>query len=142
MSGESARRDALTEKIRTILRKHPVQVAVLFGSHATGQAHAGSDIDIAVAFDDLKPGDEGYNETFFGLSVALSETLETDDIDLVDVHTLSPSMRRSVFDTGTVLVGSDADIQAIQDELQSDSLEDSPRERVDAAIRRIDEHLA
>lgn len=143
MSGESNRGDVLTERIRTILSEYPVRVALLFGSHAKGQAHSGSDIDIAVSFDGLKPGNEGYNETFFALSAELSEALETDDIDLVDVYVLSPSMRQSVFDTGTVLVGSEAEMQAIQDDLQSeDSPDDSPRERVDAAIRRIDEHLA
>lgn len=128
-----------TERLRATLHEYPVEVAVLFGSQAKGQSHPGSDIDIAVAFEELEPGDEGYNQTFFGLSVALSEALETDDIDLVDTHTLSPSLRRSVLNTGTVLVGSES---AVRDELRPGPTEGSPRERVDAAIRRIDEHLA
>jgi len=67
-----------------------VRLALLFGSRATGRAHGESAIDIAVELDGLEPGSPGFNEAFFTLSADLSATLETDDVDLVDVHMLSP----------------------------------------------------
>lgn len=56
-------------------------------------------------FDAEQPADPGYNETFFGLSADLSDALETDDVDLVDINTVSPALAASIFDRGLLLVG-------------------------------------
>ncbi|MFB6228201.1 MAG: antitoxin VapB family protein [Halobacteriales archaeon] len=47
-----------------------------------------------------------FNDAFFGLSADLSQALETDDIDLLDVHMLSPGIGEAVFEAGVLLVGS------------------------------------
>lgn len=131
------------EAIRSTLEAHPVRLAVLFGSHARGDSHARSDIDLAVEFEGIRPGQPAFNEAFFGLSADLSEVLETDDIDLVDVHSLSPPLARSVFDDGVILVGSERRAEQLRAELGAEVDRDrSPRERFDEALRRIDEHLA
>lgn len=135
--------DLPIQRIRSTLECAPVRVAILFGSYATGRFHPRSDIDIAVEFDDFEPGDSEYNETFLGLSADLSATLETDDLDLVDIHSASPSFARSVFDSGVLIVGSDDRVETLRTMLVGDlSSERSPRERFDEALSQIDDHLA
>lgn len=77
------------ETLQEVLQEHSVQLALLFGSHATGESHSRSDIDIAVEFDTVSPSDSAYNEAFLGLDADLSEALETDNVDLVDLQTTS-----------------------------------------------------
>ncbi|ELY37709.1 type VII toxin-antitoxin system MntA family adenylyltransferase antitoxin [Natronorubrum tibetense] len=130
------------ETAQAVLREHDVRVGLLFGSHATGDAHARSDIDIAVVLDDVRPGDPDYNDVFLGLSADLSDTLGTDDIDLVDLRTAPPELVAAVFDRGVVLVGDSEDAAALRTELTETASDDrSPRERFDAAITKIDAHL-
>lgn len=130
------------EAVLSVLREHPVRLAVLFGSHATGTVHPTSDIDIAVEFDAKQPSDPGYNETFLGLSADLSETLETDDADLVDIRTVSPELAASIFDHGLLLVGDTEHAAELRRTLvAADPATQSPRERLDAALARIDAHL-
>lgn len=54
------------EALQQVLQEHPVQLAILFGSHATGESHSRSDIDIAVEFDTVRSSDPAYNEAFLG----------------------------------------------------------------------------
>lgn len=128
--------------LQEVLREHPVELAILFGSHATGTTHAASDIDIAVEFADLDPADRGYNDTFLGLSADLSQALDTDDVDLVDLQTVSPSLASSIFEQGILLVGDrEAAAELRQRLTATDSDPQSPRERLDSAMAKIDAHL-
>lgn len=135
--------DALdVEALQTLLRDHLVQLAILFGSHATGTAHSASDIDIAVEFDATRPSDSKYNDVFFGLSADLSDTLNTDDVDLVDLHTVSPAVAKSIFDNGILLVGEQTYAATLRQQITAADVEiQSPRERLDAALTQIDAHL-
>ncbi|MFB6228194.1 MAG: nucleotidyltransferase family protein [Halobacteriales archaeon] len=128
--------------IRSVLEDHPVRLAILFGSHATGRAHEESDVDLAVELDGLEPGSPGFNDAFFGLSADLSETLGTDDVDLLDVHMLSPGIAKAVFDDGVLLLRSSERAEELRAELVATADDRTPRERLDEAIRRIDDHLA
>lgn len=131
------------DEIRSTLEAHPVRLAILFGSRARGDPHARSDVDVAVELDGLQPGDEAFNDAFFGLGADLSETLQTDDVDVVDVHTLSPPLTRSVFQYGVLLFGSERRAEELRTEIAApDADERSPGDRLDEALRRIDEHLA
>lgn len=130
------------DTIRSVLQEHSVQIALLFGSYATDSTHPRSDIDIAVEFDALTPSDTGYNDALFGLSAALNETLDTDDVDLVDIHTLTPRVAESVFDHGILLVGDRSRAIELRHHLTATtSTERSPRERFDRALAKINEHL-
>lgn len=130
------------ETVRAVLRRHPVRVGILFGSHATGETHSRSDVDIAVEFEGVRSGDPEYNEVFLGLSADLSEALGTDDVDLVDLRTASPELAAAVFERGVLLVGDRETAAVLRDELaDEDSSDRSPRERFDEAIARIDAHL-
>lgn len=130
------------DALRSTLDAHPVRLAILFGSQARTGTHSRSDIDIAVELEGLEPGDLGFYDAFFGLSADLSESLGTDDIDLVDVHTLSTPLVRSVFNNGLLLVGTERRAERLRQQLDADSsLDRSPRERFDEALRLIDDHL-
>ncbi|MEF8826269.1 MAG: nucleotidyltransferase domain-containing protein [Halapricum sp.] len=130
------------DALQAVLREHPVTLAILFGSHATETTHTTSDIDLAVEFDAHRPSDPSYNDVFFGLSADLSETLETDDVDLVDLHTVSPALAAAIFEHGVLLVGDQEHAAALRRQLTAaESDQPSPRERLDAALARIDAHL-
>jgi predicted nucleotidyltransferase len=129
--------------LRSTLAAYPIRLAILFGSHATGTSHQTSDIDVAVEFDGLEPGDEDFNEVFFGLSADLSEIVGTDDIDLVDVHMLPSTLIRTVFDDGILLIGTETYAETRREQLLAAAdPEQSPQERLDEAIRKIDEYFA
>ena len=130
------------DALQAVLREHPVRLAILFGSHATETAHATSDIDLAVEFDEHRPSEPSYNDVFLGLSANLSDALETDDVDLVDLHTVSPPLAAAIFENGVLLVGEAEHAAERRRQLTpSESDQQSPRDRLDAALARIDDHL-
>ncbi|WP_224337922.1 type VII toxin-antitoxin system MntA family adenylyltransferase antitoxin [Haloprofundus halobius] len=131
------------ETIRGILREHLVQCALCFGSHETATTHPTSDIDIAVELKTTQREDQAYNEAFFSLSADLSEALETDDVDLVDIHTLPPGVAASVFEEGILLVGDPEHAEELRRRVTDRSSDSrSPRERFDDALTKIDAHLS
>lgn len=128
--------------LQAVLREHPVRLAILFGSHAVETTHARSDIDLAVEFDDHRPADPSYNEVFLGLSADISDALETDSVDLVDLHAVSAPLAASIFENGVLLVGEVEHATELRRQLTSSKNDQrSPRERLDAALKRIDDHL-
>ncbi|MFD1648007.1 type VII toxin-antitoxin system MntA family adenylyltransferase antitoxin [Haloarchaeobius litoreus] len=130
------------EALESSLREHPVRFAILFGSHATGEAHPSSDIDIAVELSGVQPSDPAFNDAFLGLSADLSETLQTDEVDLVEVHTVSPELADSILSNGVILVGDERIASSRLRELaKKRSKSKSPRERLDTAISNINAHL-
>lgn len=130
------------EELRDVLREYPVRLGILFGSHATGRARRTSDVDVAVEFESIDHDDPEYNEIFFGLSADLSETLATDDVDLLDVRALSPALAEAMFEDGVLLVGDPTHAESRLRRIASQrSDERTPRERFDTALRKIDEHL-
>lgn len=130
------------DAMQAVLQEHPVRLAILFGSHATDAVHPRSDIDLAVEFETHRPSDSDYNDAFLGLSADLSETLERDAIDLVDLHTVSPALATAIFEHGILLVGEQDHATAVRDRLtDAESGQPSPRDRFDEAIAKIDDHL-
>ena len=133
----------LMDEVRSTLASAPVRLAILFGSAATGRTHPRSDIDIAIELDGLRPGDPGYNDVFFGLSAELSAAAQTDEIDLVDIHSATPTLARSIVDHGRILVGSASRVDELRTQLaDDDTAEGSARERFDEHLARIDDLLA
>jgi predicted nucleotidyltransferase len=143
-TAESTTLDAALDldTLQAVLGEHPVRLAILFGSHATETTHATSDIDLAVEFDEHRPADPSYNDVFLGLSADLSDTLETDDVDLVDLHAVSPALAAAIFENGVLLVGTEEHAAELRHQLTtSEDDQQSPRDRLDAALERIDDHL-
>lgn len=127
--------------LRSALEEHPVRLAICFGSQVSGDRHERSDVDLAIEFDGIRPGDPQYNDVFFECYAAVSEALGTDAIDLVDVHSLSGSLARAVFERGVLLLGDQERVEVLRETLTPPQ-DRSPRERLDETIERIDEHLA
>lgn len=130
------------DALRAVLREYPVQLAILFGSHATGTTHTASDIDLAVEFDAHRPSDPSYNDAFLGLSADLSDTLGTDDVDFVDLHAVSPALAEAIFANGVLPVGEQEHAAELRRQITAaESEQQSPRERLNAVLARIDAHL-
>lgn len=130
------------ERVRSTLQDHPVAIAILFGSHATDASIPESDIDIAIAFEGIRSGDSGYNTAFLGLSADLSDALGTDDVDLVDLHSMSPSLVEAIFEHGVLLIGTEETAAGLHQHLtESNAADHSPRDRLDTALAQIDSHL-
>ena len=131
------------DALQAILGEHPLRLAILFGSHATDTSHTAGDIDLAVEFDEHRPSDPGYNDVFLGLSADLSDALATDAVDLLDLHTVSPALAAAIFEQGILLVGEQAHATELRRQLTTPEADrQSPRDRIDAALARIDDHLA
>lgn len=130
------------EELQSILRKYPIRLTILFGSHATGRTHLTSDVDIAVEFESIEHNDPTYNDVFFGLSADLSDGLETDNVDLVDIESISPGVAEAILEEGVLLVGEQEWAENLLSRKANSSTETrTPHERFDAAIEKIDEHL-
>jgi predicted nucleotidyltransferase len=94
-----------------ILDAAPVALAVLYGSVARGEADDGSDVDIAVAFeDDLSPA--GRTRTRLDLIAELSAALDIETVDVTPLADASPELRRAIRADGVVLLGSADDLDA------------------------------
>jgi predicted nucleotidyltransferase len=131
-----------TAEFQSVLREYPVRLAILFGSRASGNTHRSSDTDIAVEFESIDRKDPAYNEVFFEVSADLSDVLATEDVDLVDIHTLSPAIAEAVLEWGVVLVGDSTHAEDLLQRIAAASSDErSPRERFDAALGKIDDHL-
>jgi predicted nucleotidyltransferase len=129
------------EPVRSVLADHPVTLGFLFGSRARGDTDAGSDVDVAVVFDDAV-SDESGRRLRVGVDLALA--LGTDDVDVVDLGSASPALVRAVFRDGERLVGTEADVERLREKLL-DGVDEEPRppaERFDDALAAIDDHLA
>lgn len=135
-------REDITATISATIEDHPVALAILFGSQATGTSHPASDIDIAIELADLRPGDAGYNDVFLGVSAALAEAFGTDNVDVVDVHSLSPEMARSVLTSGHLVAGDPARLERLRRQLPSvEEPTASVKDQFDERLRRIEELL-
>ena len=133
--------EAVAERVRSVLADHPVTLGFLFGSRARGDADPGSDVDVAVVFDDATSDSSGRR---LRLGVDLALALGTDDVDVVDLGSASPALVRAVFRDGERLVGTDGVAERLREELL-DGVEEDPRapaERFDDALAAIDDHLA
>lgn len=129
-------------EIRSVVGRYPVRFAILFGSHGRGDATTRSDVDVAVAFEALQPGDDGYNAALFGLSADLCAVLDSDDVDVLDVETAPPGLARRIFEDGRLLAGDENGAEALRRRYRESIPDRSPRERFEDAMDRIDEHLA
>src|SRR3990167_4676309 len=79
------------QEIAKMAEKYGLSLVVLFGSQATGKTHARSDIDIGVA--KYHPSwDSGNTLPLIPVEDTLSEIFRRDDVEVVDLYTISPPM--------------------------------------------------
>lgn len=121
---------------RELCTDHRVRFAVVFGSAGRPDGDL-ADIDLAVEFKARRPMDDGYTDAYLRLHSALEDALEW-EIDLVDVHSMSPRFASVVFEDGVRILGT-ADRQRVLEAKftgERPSVSDA-RERVAAAIDRL-----
>jgi uncharacterized protein len=83
------------QPIQNMAQKHNLQFVILFGSQATGNTHAKSDIDIAVISRDKVNTPRLMSE--------LSEIFKRDDVQVVDLGLASPTLMYAVVKDGKAL---------------------------------------
>lgn len=134
---ESSDADAGLWAVREVLEDHPVSFAMVFGSAARGTASESSDLDVAIELADVRPGDAGYSDAFLRVYTDVSDSLPG-EVDVVDVHTMTPEFASVAFDEGVVVVGSASRGAELERELTGaePSVEDA-RKRVETAVRRL-----
>lgn len=125
------------DEIRAVLESQPIQLGVLFGSHARGTSASHSDIDVAVAFDPML-SDEKRSRARIDLVVELSRALGTDDIDVVDLDTVRPAVGASALADPIVLVGDAEEAERRRQACEHRTTERTHEER----MQRFDELLA
>jgi predicted nucleotidyltransferase len=143
MAPEQLDDGSIREVVGATLSDHPISVGILFGSPARRETNDRSDIDVAVVFEDTVPGDPGHLDARLALGADLALALGTDDIDVVDMQSASPSLVRAILRDGDRLIGTEADVEQLRTIVCDDTAGDSrsPGERFDAALTAIDEHL-
>src|SRR5215831_8464645 len=94
--------DALYPQLESLFRQHPVQLAYLFGSQATGHTHAESDVDVAVLLAASLTADERFT-TRLTLIGALTRLFGTDKVDVVVLNEASPLLAYEVLRNGVLL---------------------------------------
>lgn len=144
MSRGSADDDGIERQVAATLADYPVRLGLLFGSQARGTTHEQSDIDVAVVFDGLESGDSEYNDTLLGLGADLAIELGTNGVDVIDLRRAPSTLVRAAFNDGKILVGDENDAEELRESLLADADEDqqSPAQRFDETLSRIDDHLA
>lgn len=91
-------------KIDKIAGKYGLKLAILFGSQATGKAHQGSDVDIAVL------GEKKLSfEDIISLNNELAEVFQVREIDVKSLHNSDPLFRYQVMRDGKLLYGKNYD---------------------------------
>ena len=94
----------LAERITNVLSaRREILEAYLFGSHARGEGHAHSDVDIAVFIDEepAEPGLFGYQSE---LTATLMSALGTNSVDVVILNDAPPLLYHRVLRDGQRLL--------------------------------------
>ncbi|HSI59489.1 MAG TPA: nucleotidyltransferase domain-containing protein [Ideonella sp.] len=92
----------MKDLVQQALRAHPqIELAILFGSHATGRAHADSDVDVAVMF-----SHEMSSAQRMALIADLAEATGG-AIDLIDLRTVGEPLLGQILEHGQRIHGSD-----------------------------------
>ena len=94
----------LVEIIREVTSDHPVDLVILFGSHARGTVAEESDIDLAVAFSDDLDREDRF-EARIDLIVDLSKALDRNDLDVADLDSIRPAVGLEAIRQGILCVG-------------------------------------
>ena len=85
-------------KIKELAEKYSLELVVLFGSQATSQTHAKSDIDVAVL--------GGESNSLAGLLKLMSDFykfFKREDVEVVDLSSAAPTLWQAVVRDGELL---------------------------------------
>lgn len=82
-------------KIKELVMRHDLSFVVLFGSAATGNTHAQSDIDVAVIGKNVSDKSK--------ITRDFCEIFKRDDVEVVNLSNASPTLMHSVVKDGVLL---------------------------------------
>lgn len=120
------------EELENILRDYSVKLAYLFGSYSHGKITKFSDIDIGIVFK------QGVDKQIASLRVDLTELLEEEEIDLIDLEKAPPRLKYNIIKEGKILLGekhsTEFEIKAIQEYLDFKPLEEKYFEKMKKRI--------
>jgi len=123
-----------TEQLRSVVVDEPITVAVLYGSHARGEADDSSDIDLAIGFaEQLDPTEQ--TRVRLRLIERLSTELGTDAVDVVPLDQIQPSLKRTIAEEGIVIYG---DPDAVPTATDTDSTREEEMETFDELLADIE----
>jgi predicted nucleotidyltransferase len=123
------------EKLKGLADKSQLELILIFGSQAQGTVHPESDVDIAVYSKHILSEDEKINLTF-----EIGNMLHTEKIDLVDIKTASPLLKKKIFENYTVLYQKDPfllyqlELTSLYEYKESEVLYEIRRERLQESI--------
>lgn len=112
--------EELAESLRNAFAEAPFPVvsAYLYGSHADGRAHRESDLDIAVLlpYGSLRTAKERF-EVRVQLTSWLIGTLHNNNVDLVVLNDVPPTLGRHIVTTGrrVICIDEDSDHAFVRD---------------------------
>lgn len=95
------------DKIKTIARKHNLELVFLFGSKTGAAQNEESDIDLAVKFERAVT-----RETYLDLYQDLANLFPKDNLDLVVLNDADPFLAHEVVQTGSVLFADETVLDA------------------------------
>lgn len=119
--------------------------SIRFGSLLSlgrGDAHATSDVDLAVEFDD-PISEQEYADARLGLIADLTSALGQNVVDVADLKDMKPAIGKSALEHGTVVVGSqDQADRYLEQFTQAVSTSNrTRRERFDNLLDRTEETI-
>ena len=123
------------EKLKGLADKYHLELILVFGSQAQGSVHPESDVDIAVYGKHVLSEKEKINLTY-----ELGNILQTETIDLVDIKTASPLLKKKIFENYTVLHQKDPfllyqlELASLYEYKESEVLYEIRRERLQESI--------
>lgn len=123
--------------VQRVLQEAPVSVAVLYGSHARGDVASGSDVDVAVGFDESV---SSTDRTWARLDLIerLGAALETDRVDVVPLSNVSDALLREIHADGVLLVGEESDLSRYGDPEPPDDTHDERMGEFDDILAELE----
>lgn len=85
--------------------KADVVVVYLFGSHAKGKNHSGSDVDVAVLF--KKDTVVDFFERSLNMSCDLMKSLNVNRVDVIALNVATPVLKNQIFKSGVRILCND-----------------------------------
>lgn len=117
--------DADISRLGDALGGYPLDVAVLFGSAASGETTELSDLDVGVKFQE----DVSAEERISFMDEITAEVIGEagfSAVDLVDLERVPAAVAYRALDTGKVLVGDEADVTRIKERFLREKLDFQP----------------
>ena len=102
--------EALRPQLERLFQGHPVLLAYVFGSRATGHVHPESDVDVAVLVDESLSADARYSERL-ALTGELSRLFRSDRIDVVVLNEASPLLAYEALRNGVCVYSASDDVR-------------------------------